>query len=57
MRKRLIALHLSLGDEENGDASLSIRKGVELLVEHLDTVYNDPEGWSMLVDVYEKLGM
>lgn len=67
VRKRLIALHLHSGsltveDSKSGSArqdsaNLSVQKGIALLVDHLDTVYNDPEGWSELADAYEKLGM
>lgn len=60
VRKRLIALHLhtsSFPASEANAAGLSLQKGIALLVDHLDTVYNDAEGWSELANVYEKLGM
>ncbi|KAK9898705.1 hypothetical protein P389DRAFT_167255, partial [Cystobasidium minutum MCA 4210] len=60
VRKRLIALHLhspSFPTSEANAAGLSLQKGIALLVDHLDTVYNDAEGWSELASVYEKLGM
>lgn len=60
MRKRLIALHLhtpSFETKEANAAGLSVQEGISLLVDHLDTVYNDTEGWSELVSAYEKLGL
>ncbi|GAA99348.1 uncharacterized protein L969DRAFT_93809 [Mixia osmundae IAM 14324] len=48
VRKRLIALHLS----QARPPRLSEQRGVELLIEHLDTVYNDIEGWSQLAEIY-----
>lgn len=60
VRKRLIALHLhtaSFPSSEANEAGLSVQKGIAMLVEHLDTVYNDTEGWSELTSAYEKLGL
>lgn len=34
---------------------LSKEKGIELLVEYLDAVYSDPEGWAELANVYAGL--
>lgn len=58
-RKRLIALHLHASSSEAQDKEdhLSLYKGIELLVAHLDVVYNDPEAWIQLCDAYEQLGM
>ncbi|KAL8292808.1 hypothetical protein RQP46_000502 [Phenoliferia psychrophenolica] len=49
IRKRLIALHL------HAPLLASKEKGIELLVEYLDAVYNDPEGWAELATVYASL--
>lgn len=73
IRKRLITLHLtspststalvkgkssaSTPTSAAGAAGLSKEKGVELLVEYLDTVYNDAEGWSQLASVYAGMGL
>jgi hypothetical protein len=38
-------------------AKLSIERGIELLVEHLDTVYTDAEGWQQLADIYASMGL
>lgn len=39
----------------SGESPLSKEKGIELLVEYLDTVYNDAEGWAELASVYASL--
>ena len=59
LRKRLIALHLhcATSGAVKGDQSLSAARGVEMLVEHLETTYSDPDGWSELCAAYERLGM
>ena len=41
----------------DSSTALSIYIGIQLLIEHLDIVYNDTEAWSELADTYEKLGM
>lgn len=38
-------------------SGLSVPKGIELLVQHLDTVYSDPEGWLELAEAYSQLGL
>ena len=55
----MIALHLhaSSGEAQDKEDHLSLYKGIELLVGHLDVVYNDPEAWIQLCDAYEQLGM
>ncbi|KAH8914525.1 hypothetical protein BT69DRAFT_1286647 [Atractiella rhizophila] len=61
IRKRLISLHLNHSPIPNTkiskyrDSSLDFKKGVALLIEHLDAVFNDPEGWLELVEVYERI--
>ena len=69
MRKRLISLHLhhsplpststavAKGGASTSSGSLSLQRGVELLVEYLDTVYNDVEAWQELADVYASQGL
>lgn len=59
IRKRLIALHLhcATSGASKGDRSLSAARGIEMLVEHLETTYSDPDGWSELCAAYERLGM
>ncbi|ORY89170.1 hypothetical protein BCR35DRAFT_276278, partial [Leucosporidium creatinivorum] len=70
IRKRLITLHLTSPSSSSttltkGKSStstsaaggLSREKGLEMLVEHLDTVYNDIEGWSQLASVYAGMGL
>ncbi|PWN48966.1 TPR-like protein [Violaceomyces palustris] len=32
-------------------------KAIDALVKHLDTFYNDPEGWQELAEIYAELGM
>ncbi|KNZ44004.1 uncharacterized protein VP01_960g1 [Puccinia sorghi] len=70
VRKRLIALHLhhsppaySQGSQPSSSSSssssnpFSLHTGIQLLVDHLDTVYSDPEGWLQLADAYASLGL
>lgn len=69
MRKRLISLHLhhssppssstavAKGSASTSTGALSLQRGVELLVEYLDTVYNDVEAWQQLADVYASQGL
>ncbi|MBW0473194.1 hypothetical protein O181_012909 [Austropuccinia psidii MF-1] len=61
IRKRLIALHLHhshLPSQQSSKSSVfSIRIGIQLLVEHLETVYSDPEGWLQLAESYATLGL
>ena len=70
VRKRLIALHLhhsppgySQGSKSTSSSSsssstpFSFHTAIELLVDHLDTVYSDPEGWLQLADAYASLGL
>ena len=69
MRKRLISLHLhhsplaststaiAKGGASVSSGALSLQRGVELLVEYLDTVYNDVEAWQELADVYASQGL
>ncbi|KAG0142429.1 hypothetical protein CROQUDRAFT_662506 [Cronartium quercuum f. sp. fusiforme G11] len=70
MRKRLIALHLhhyplptdsctQSGKSvvlDSDTAQFSLQEAVSLLVDYLDTVYSDPEGWIQLAEIYCKLG-
>ncbi|KAM0746325.1 hypothetical protein T439DRAFT_384076 [Meredithblackwellia eburnea MCA 4105] len=70
IRKRLIALHLSAptsslpttvskskGSSTPTPSSSSLNKarGIELLVDYLDAVYNDAEGWAELASAYASL--
>jgi hypothetical protein len=58
VRKRLIALHLhSSASGSKGDKHLNVQEGINLLVDHLEVVYNDAEAWSELACAYEKLGL
>ncbi|KAH9807903.1 hypothetical protein DFH28DRAFT_1071478 [Melampsora americana] len=70
IRKRLIALHLHhspLPDLENQIKSsdsnpdrrseFSLDEAIRLLVQHLDTVYSDPESWIQLAETYSTLGL
>jgi hypothetical protein len=58
VRKRLIALHLhSAASGSKGDKHLNVQEGINLLVDHLEVVYNDAEAWSELASAYEKLGL
>ena len=68
IRKRLISLHLSVppssssaltakGKSVNPSNGLSKQVGVDHLVEYLDSVYNDTEGWSQLARVYAGMGL
>lgn len=57
-RKRLISLHLHRYPlASTSKATLSLQKGIDLLVEYLDTVYNDAEAWQELADVYAQHGL
>lgn len=49
VRKRLIGLLLSRSDDDS--------KGIDMLVEYVDTYYHDSEAWSTLADAYAQLGM
>lgn len=68
VRKRLIALHLhhsppvlGLSSASSSSSSspdtFSVHTGIQLLTEHLDTVYSDPEGWLQLAEAYASLGL
>ncbi|KAK4056156.1 Inositol phosphatase SIW14 [Microbotryomycetes sp. JL221] len=61
VRKRLIALHLysPTGDTKGkGSATgLSKNKGIDMLVQFLDTFYNDTDGWIQLAEAYQSLQM
>ncbi|PLW27167.1 hypothetical protein PCASD_22136 [Puccinia coronata f. sp. avenae] len=65
VRKRLIALHLHHSpppysqDSKSSSSTnpFSLHTGIQLLVDHLDTVYSDPEGWLQLADAYASLGL
>ncbi|KAA1101502.1 hypothetical protein PGT21_022763 [Puccinia graminis f. sp. tritici] len=70
VRKRLIALHLHHSPPTCPQASqpyssssstsstpFSLHTAIQLLVDHLDTVYSDPEGWLQLADIYASLGL
>lgn len=48
-------MHLS-ATSEDGDA-ISPAKGVDLLVDYLDTYYNDHEAWLQLADTYASVNM
>ncbi|GAA6062674.1 hypothetical protein JCM10212_000574 [Sporobolomyces blumeae] len=68
-RKRLIALHLSVplsassfgstrGSSSELDAhGLSRQRGIDLLVDYLETYYIDAEGWILLAKSYAELGL
>jgi len=69
VRKRLISLHvhrypipststsvIKSSDSSNSKDDLSLERGIELLVEHLDTVYSDVEGWQQLAEIYASIG-
>ena len=36
---------------------LSREQGLKMLVEHLDSVYNDEQGWAELASVYAEMGL
>ncbi|EGG00939.1 uncharacterized protein MELLADRAFT_79136, partial [Melampsora larici-populina 98AG31] len=71
IRKRLIALHLhnsplpELVNQNTGkpikdqteDSIFSLKEAINLLVQHLDTVYSDPESWIQLAETYCTLGL
>ncbi|EFP92949.1 uncharacterized protein PGTG_18962 [Puccinia graminis f. sp. tritici CRL 75-36-700-3] len=70
VRKRLIALHLhhspptcpqasqpSSSSSSTSSTPFSLHTAIQLLVDHLDTVYSDPEGWLQLADIYASLGL
>ncbi|PLW10601.1 hypothetical protein PCANC_06672 [Puccinia coronata f. sp. avenae] len=67
VRKRLIALHLhhspppysqdSKSSSSPSTSPFSLHTGIQLLVDHLDIVYSDPEGWLQLADAYASLGL
>ncbi|KAK4049685.1 Inositol phosphatase SIW14 [Microbotryomycetes sp. JL201] len=60
-RKRLIAMHLhapSSNDKGKGVANttyLSKTKGIDMLVQFLDTFYNDMDAWVQLAEAYQSL--
>lgn len=51
LKKRLISLHLSSAPS----AGLSVVQGLQLLVEHCDSIYVDPESWLLLASTYASL--
>jgi hypothetical protein len=54
----LIAIHLHAPVESTSTGgSLSVAKGIELLVEYVDTVYTDTEAWEELAATYAELGL
>ncbi|KNF02995.1 hypothetical protein PSTG_03944 [Puccinia striiformis f. sp. tritici PST-78] len=65
VRKQLITLHLHNSPPSHSSsaqsgstlAPFSLQTGIELLVDHLDTVYSDPEGWLQLAETYASLGL
>ncbi|EGG00374.1 uncharacterized protein MELLADRAFT_111916 [Melampsora larici-populina 98AG31] len=71
IRKRLIALHLhnsplpDLVNQTNQKSTIdkteecifSLGEAISLLVQHLDTVYSDPESWIQLAETYCTLGL
>ncbi|GAA5833923.1 hypothetical protein JCM3766R1_002472 [Sporobolomyces carnicolor] len=60
IRKRLIALHLSTPlsvSVSKASHPLSRQRGIDLLVEYLDTTYVDPEAWQLLARSYAELGL
>ncbi|SCV71715.1 BQ2448_3303 [Microbotryum intermedium] len=64
MRKRLIALHLSSANLSSPPRSKmdpspsqpNREHGLQMLVEYLETFYQDPEGWSMAARTYAEMG-
>ncbi|KAI8448840.1 hypothetical protein BY996DRAFT_4590450 [Phakopsora pachyrhizi] len=61
IRKRLIALHLNQpplkSDLSIGSDQFSLQTGIKLLVELLDSIYSDPEGWLQLAEAYASIGL
>ncbi|SGY64301.1 BQ5605_C007g04893 [Microbotryum silenes-dioicae] len=64
MRKRLIAIHLSSNElssppvskADSSPSEPNREHGLRMLVEYLETYYQDPEAWSMAARTYAEMG-